>query len=140
MIKPNLFFATPVWTIQLDKYEDINEEMYRYIKVQQNHDKIGINKSNVKGWHSNDFNLNDKAPQNFISFITKSIEQIMIDMNWDRNNQVPNALNAQINAISPKEGALVLFPSYLDHSVNENLSNNERIVVSFNIRISTKTN
>ena len=200
MIKPNLFFATPVWTIQLDKYEDINEEMYKYIKVQQNHDKIGINKSNVKGWHSNDFNLNDKAPQNFISFITKSIEQIMIDMNWDRNNQiakinnmwaivnvggsanlrhqhgnstisgayyvrapkncgdivfydprpaavfshpnskVPNSLNAQINAISPKEGALVLFPSYLDHSVNENLSNNERIVVSFNIRISMKTN
>ena len=45
MIKPNLFFATPVWTIQLDKYEDINEEMYRYIKVQQNHDKIGINKN-----------------------------------------------------------------------------------------------
>ena len=27
MIKPNLFFATPVWTIQLDKYEDINEEL-----------------------------------------------------------------------------------------------------------------
>ena len=39
-----------------------------------------------------------------------------------------------------KEGAFVLFPSYLDHSVNENLSKNERIVISFNIRISTKTN
>ena len=34
----------------------------------------------------------------------------------------PNILNAQVNGVSPKEGALVLFPSYLDHSVNENKS------------------
>ena len=38
------------------------------------------------------------------------------------------------------EGALVLFPSYLDHSVNENTSNQERIVVSFNITINMKLN
>ena len=50
----------------------------------------------------------------------------------------PNLLNAQINGVSPKEGALVLFPSFLDHSVNENLSNNERIVISFNIKIQMK--
>ena len=49
-----------------------------------------------------------------------------------------NILNAQVNSISPKEGALVLFPSYLDHSVNENKSNEERIVISFNIRIQIK--
>ena len=52
----------------------------------------------------------------------------------------PNLLNAQVNGISPKEGALVLFPSYLDHSVNENLSNEERIVISFNITIQSKSN
>ena len=50
----------------------------------------------------------------------------------------PKLLNAQVNGISPKEGALVLFPSYLDHSVNENLSNEERIVISFNIHIKFK--
>ena len=50
----------------------------------------------------------------------------------------PNLLNAQVNGISPKEGALVLFPSYLEHSVNENKSNEERIVISFNIRIQIK--
>ena len=49
-----------------------------------------------------------------------------------------NLLNAQVNSISPKEGALVLFPSFLDHSVNENQSNKERIVISFNIRIQIK--
>ena len=200
MAKANLFFPTPVWAIQLENYKLVNEEMYNYIKMQQEIDGVGINKSNIKGWHSKDFDLSEKEPQNFISFISSSIEQVMIDMNWDKEKQLakidnmwaivniggsanlrhqhgnstisgayyvrapencgdivfydprpapvysypnakqPNSLNAQVNSISPKEGALVLFPSYLDHSVNENLSKNERIVISFNIRISTKTN
>ena len=46
-----------------------------------------------------------------------------------------NSLNSQISSITPKEGALILFPSYVDHSVNENLSNEERIVISFNVTI-----
>lgn len=198
MIKPNLFFPTPVWALQLENYKSINEEMFTYIKEHQNKDQIGINKSNIKGWHSNDFNLNDKQPQNFISFIYPHIEKVMIDMNWDQQKQIvrinnmwaiinkggstnlrhqhgnstisgayyvkapenagdiifydprpapvyshpnalsPNSLNAQVNGISPREGALVLFPSYLDHSVNENMSNEERIVISFNIIIKIK--
>ena len=198
MTKPNLLFPTPVWTMQLDNYKNVNEEMYNFIKSNQAKDEIGINKSNVKGWHSKEFNLNDKEPQNFISFILPAIEKVMIDMNWEKEKQTakinnmwaiintggsanlrhqhgnstisgayyvrapknsgdivfydprpapvyshpnvvnPNLLNAQINGVSPKEGALVLFPSYLDHSVNENLSNEERIVISFNIRIQIK--
>ena len=198
MIKPNLFFPTPVWTLQIDNYKNVNEEMHAYIKELQNKDQIGISKSNLKGWHSKDFNLNEKQPQDFISLIYSSIEQVMHDMNWDKQKQIakinnmwaiintggsanlrhqhgnstisgayyvrapenagdiifydprpapiyshpnavsPNSLNAQINGISPKEGALVLFPSYLDHSVNENKSNEERIVISFNIRVQIK--
>ena len=198
MIKPNLFFSTPVWTLQIDNYKNVNEEMHTYIKELQNKDQIGISKSNLKGWHSKDFNLNEKQPQDFISFIYSSIEQVMHDMNWDKLKQIakinnmwaiintggsanlrhqhgnstisgayyirapenagdiifydprpapiyshpnalsPNSLNAQVNGISPKEGALILFPSYLDHSVNENKSNEERIVISFNIRVQTK--
>ena len=58
MTKPNLLFPTPVWTMQLDNYKFINEEMYNFIKFEQNEkDKVGINKSNVKGWHSKDFDL-----------------------------------------------------------------------------------
>tara|TARA_B100000989_G_scaffold295808_1_gene277615 strand:+ start:5621 stop:6223 length:603 start_codon:yes stop_codon:yes gene_type:complete len=198
MIKPNLFFPTPVWALQIENYKSVNEEMYAYIKNQQEKDQIGINKSNIKGWHSKDFNLNDKEPQNFASFLLSYVEQVMVDMNWDKlkqnvkisnmwaivntggsanlrhqhgnstisgayyvrapescgdiifydprpapvyshpNATSPNSLNAQVNGISPKEGALVLFPSYLDHSVNENLSSSERIVVSFNIIIQMK--
>tara|TARA_B100000989_G_C19473442_1_gene441780 strand:+ start:663 stop:1259 length:597 start_codon:yes stop_codon:yes gene_type:complete len=198
MSKPNLLFPTPVWTVQLDNFKKINDEMYKYIKSQQNIDSVGVTKSNVKGWHSNEFDLKEKEPKNFITFILPAIEQVMTDMNWEKQKQIakinnmwaiintggsanlrhqhgnstisgayyvkapvksgdivfydprpapvyshpnvvnPNLLNAQVNSISPKEGALVLFPSYLDHSVNENLSNQERIVISFNMRIQIK--
>ena len=50
----------------------------------------------------------------------------------------PNSLNATQNSVNPVEGGLVLFPSYLDHSVNPNISNEERIVVSFNINLIRK--
>ena len=198
MTKANLLFPTPVWTTQLDNYKNVNEQMYTFIKSRQKNDEIGVSKSNVKGWHSKEFNLNDKEPQNFIRFILPAIEQVMTDMNWEKEKQTakinnmwaiintggsanlrhqhgnstisgayyvrapinsgdivfydprpapvyshpnvvnPNILNAEVNSISPKEGALVLFPSYLDHSVNENLSDNERIVISFNIKIQIK--
>ena len=200
MNKPNLFFPTPVWTLQLDNYQSINEQMYKYIKITQSKDYEGINKSNIKGWHSKDFNMQENEPKNFIKFILPAIEQVITDMNWEKQKQSvninnmwaiintggsanlrhqhgnstisgayyvrapknsgdivfydprpapvytypkalnPNLLNAQVNGISPKEGALVLFPSYLDHSVNENLSNDERIVISFNITIQIKSN
>ena len=195
MNKPNLLFPTPIWTISLDNYNKINEEMYSFIKAEQNKDQKGINKSNVKGWHSKDFDLKENVTQKFIGFISPSIEQVMTDMNWEKEKQKikisnmwaivnkggstnlrhqhgnstisgayyvrapedcgeivfydprpapiysypkaisSNLLNAQVNGISPKEGALVLFPSYVDHSVNENKSNEERIVISFNITI-----
>ena len=195
MTKPNLFFPTPVWALQLENYKIINEEIFIYIKHKQNEDQYGIQKSNVKGWHSKDFDLDEEVPKKFINFISPVIKNIFIDMNWEDQKQKvkisnmwtiintggaanlrhqhgnstisgayyvrapkncgdivfydprpapifshpkaksPNLLNAQVNGISPKEGALVLFPSFLDHSVNENLSNDERIVISFNIQV-----
>ena len=200
MNKPNLFFPTPVWALQLDNYKSINEQMYEFIKTSQTNDQKGISKSNIRGWHSKDFNMQENEPKNFIKFILPAIEQVITDMNWEKQKQSininnmwaiintggsanlrhqhgnstisgayyvrapknsgdivfydprpapvytypkalnPNLLNAQVNGISPKEGALVLFPSYLDHSVNENLSNEERIVISFNISIQNKSN
>ncbi len=169
MNKPNLFFPTPVWTLQLDNYQSINEQMYKFIKITQSKDHEGINKSNIKGWHSKDFNMQENEPKNFIKFILPAIEQVITDMNWEKQKQSininnmwaiintggsanlrhqhgnstisgayyvrapknsgdivfydprpapvytypkamnPNLLNAQVNGISPKEGALVLF-------------------------------
>jgi len=47
----------------------------------------------------------------------------------------PNKLNATINSVKPEPGLLVLFPSYLEHSVNPNLSDKKRIVISFNLSL-----
>ena len=195
MNKPNLLFPTPIWTIKLENFESINNQMYNFIKESQFKDKAGIKKSNNKGWHSKDFNMQETGPKNFIKNISPSIEKVITDMNWEKEKQLvkisnmwaiintggsansrhqhgnstisgayyvrapkncgdivfydprpapvfcypeakgSNLLNAHINSITPEEGALILFPSYLDHSVNENLSNDERIVISFNIII-----
>ncbi len=198
MSSPNLFFPTPVWVTKIDKYKETNEEIYKYIKNLREIDEKGIIKSNIKGWHSNDFDLKDEEVKKFINLISPHINKTLVDMNWDINNQIikissmwaiiniggaanarhhhgnsaisaayyvrapknsgdlvfydprpapvyshphskePNYLNAMVNSVSPVEGALVLFPSYLDHSVNENISNDERIVISFNVTLSLK--
>ena len=39
MNKPNLLFPTPVWTIQLENFRNINEEMYTFIKESQVKDR-----------------------------------------------------------------------------------------------------
>ena len=193
MPNPNLSFNTYLgWKNK--NYKDSNEQIYDYIKTSKK-DSQGIVKSNIKGWHSKNFDLKDKEPQNFIKIISKQIENVITDMDWDIKNQKtkitnmwaiinkggaanarhhhgnsslsaayyvrapknsgdivfydprpapvyshpisnkPNLLNAMSNSISPIEGLLVLFPGYLDHSVNENLSNEERIVISFNISL-----
>ena len=49
-----------------------------------------------------------------------------------------NSLNCQVQSVAPRAGTLVLFPSYLEHKVAENLSNEERIVVSFNVSLIKK--
>ena len=46
-----------------------------------------------------------------------------------------NKLNSNMVSFQPKEGMLVLFPSYLQHSVNANKTNQERIGISFNINL-----
>ena len=44
-------------------------------------------------------------------------------------------ISAVITEITPEEGDLLIFPSYLYHSVGENLSKDDRIIVSFNVDI-----
>ena len=44
-----------------------------------------------------------------------------------------NMLNATEISIVPEDGLLILFPSWLHHSVKSNISSKERIVISFNV-------
>jgi uncharacterized protein (TIGR02466 family) len=189
----NLVFSTPIWGSLIDDFENLNKKMRNYIKKMQNNNPEGINKSNILGWHSPDFNLEDEEVKFFIKAISSKIQKVMSDMGWDtkKNNikltnmwsiinkksasnsrhihsnsyisaayyvsapkdcgdiffydpraasviRIPEIkestkLNMQQVNISPQEGVLVMFPSYLHHSVGENNSDQERIVISFNI-------
>ena len=46
-----------------------------------------------------------------------------------------NDLSTNIVRIKPEEGKLLLFPSYLHHAVEVNISDEDRIVISFNLDI-----
>ena len=67
--------------------------MYKFIKITQSKDQHGISKSNIKGWHSKDFNMQENEPKNFIKFILPAIEQVMTDMNWEKQKQSININN-----------------------------------------------
>ena len=194
----HLFFSTPIWTAKIDNYEEINFMMNNYINNLRERDPKGLIKSNLKGWHSRNFDIKDDEPKNFIEAIKKNINKAINDMGWDLTNQEvtlsnmwaimnkkgamnqkhshsnsdlsaayyvtakegcgdivfydprpgkvykhplsnkPNLLNANNNGVKPESGMLVLFPSYLEHSVNPNTSDHERIVISFNISLEKK--
>ena len=189
----HLIFSTPIWTTIIDNYENINTKMYNFIYSQKKTDEKGKEISNNKGWHSQNFNLNNENVIFFVNSISSKIKKAMDDMGWDHlnnkihlsnmwsiinntgasntmhmhsncflsaayyvkapincgeivfydhrqarlvrkpKNKIINNLNAEEIKIEPKDGLLVLFPNYLYHSVNENLSNEERVVISFNI-------
>ena len=46
-----------------------------------------------------------------------------------------NDLSTNTVKIKPEEGKLLIFPSYIHHAVEENLSDQDRVVISFNIDI-----
>jgi uncharacterized protein (TIGR02466 family) len=194
----HLFFSTPVWINEIDNSANINEELKEYIYREREKKPEGTKKSNVNGWHSDDFDLKNESLKKFIIQVSKNIEIAIRDMNWDLGSQIVkitnmwsiinkkdafnekhhhgnsalsaayyvkaeknagdivffdprqanvfhhpasknvNNINAQVQSVAPAAGTLVLFPSYLEHKVNPNLSNEERIVISFNVSLIKK--
>jgi len=194
----HLFFSTPVWINEINNSENINTELKNYIYKEKEKNPEGAKKSNVNGWHSDEFDLKNENLKNFISEISKNIGSAIKDMDWDLETQIVkitsmwsiinnkdafnekhhhgnsalsaayyvkaeqnagnivfydprqanvfhhptskevNSVNAQVQSVTPKAGTLVLFPSYLEHKVNPNLSNDERIVISFNVSLIRK--
>jgi len=187
-----------VWINEINNSESINTELKNYIYKKKEKNPEGTKKSNVNGWHSDEFDLKNENLKNFISEISKNIGSAIKDMDWDLETQIVkitsmwsiinnkdafnekhhhgnsalsaayyvkaeqnagnivfydprqanvfhhpiskqvNSVNAQVQSITPKAGTLVLFPSYLEHKVNPNLSNEERIVISFNVALIRK--
>jgi uncharacterized protein (TIGR02466 family) len=46
-----------------------------------------------------------------------------------------NQMNSSVHSISPEAGTLIIFPSWLDHGVGQNLSEADRISIAFNINL-----
>lgn len=194
----HLFFSTPVWINQINNFETINKELKKFILKEKEKNPVGTKKSNVNGWHSQDFDLKNENLKNFITEISKNIGSAIKDMGWDLETQVVkisnmwsiinnknsfnekhhhgnsalsaayyvqakknagnivffdprqanvfchpiskerNNINAQAQSVTPKPGNLVLFPSYLEHKVDQNQSDDDRIVISFNVSLIRK--
>ena len=94
----------------------------------------------------NNFNIEHTHPNNYLSaaYYVKAPENcgsfIVTNPNSVSRERITASVrktefNQNIAQIKPKEGDLLLFPAYLPHSVGMNLSEEDRIVISFNIDI-----
>ncbi len=199
MIKDNIFkfFPDPVFRYKISNYKQHNKDLSKYIYDIYNNDKNGIKLSNINGWHSKPFNLNEKnsPPNNFFLGIKDHIQDVFNNYGWSFNpekikceamwavinkkdnfniehihanchlsaayyvkvpensgnfrifnpniisrNRFPlisktTDLNMLSASLKVNEGELLIFPAYLPHAVGKNESDEDRIVVSFNLNI-----
>ena len=94
----------------------------------------------------NDFNVLHSHPNAFLSaaYYVSAPENcgkfIIEHLNMAKRNFYPevlqdNSLNAQVVGLEVNEGDLLIFPGYLLHKVGMNESDQDRVVISFNVEI-----
>ena len=191
------YFPHPIFQYKVDDYKSHNKKLSKYVYDLKQDDSKGQKKSNINGWHSPFFNLNDKenegfkfllktqpymidvfksygwvysprkvicsgmwaiinkkgnfntehihpnsnlsaayyvkAPENCGDFMVGNPHSISRDKFTEREQ--PNELNRLVAKLKVEEGDLLIFPSYLPHSVLPNESDEDRIVISFNVYI-----
>ena len=64
-----LFFSTPVWVSRVKNHEEVNKKILEYIKSLESQNPKGVQKSNSKGWHSQDFDMNADNIKDYINSI-----------------------------------------------------------------------
>lgn len=58
------------------------------------------------------------------------------DSNWPFcNRSEPNEMNSAVNTLQPETGTLIIFPSYMDHKVEQQTTESERITIAFNFGV-----
>jgi uncharacterized protein (TIGR02466 family) len=133
------------------KFAKISEEFYKKVIINEMGWKYDSNKVKMEAMWSiinkkGSFNIQHNHPNAYLSSAyyvrhpEKSGSIKFFDPREQKNIRYPKIKNytdisAVITEITPKEGDLLIFPSYLYHSVGENLSEDDRIIVSFNIDI-----
>ena len=192
------YFPHPIFQYKLENYQSHNKELLEYIYRLREKDAKGQKRSNIDGWHSPFFDLDNKetkgykflllmqpylidvfksygwvydpkkvfcsgmwaiinkkgnfntehihpnsnlsaayyvkAPENCGDFKVSTPHSVSRDKFPEREK--PTELNRLVAKQKVEEGDLLIFPSYLPHSVLPNESDEDRIVVSFNIYIS----
>ena len=133
------------------KFAKISEEFYKKVIINEMGWKYDSNKVKMTAMWSiinkkGSFNIQHNHANAYLSsayyvrYPEKSGSIKFFDPREQKNIRYPKIKNytdisAVITEITPKEGDLLIFPSYLYHSVGENLSEDDRIIVSFNINI-----
>ena len=65
---------------------NIEKTFWRY--DEKKNDPIGTTKSNIKGWHSKEFDLQNVFLGKFLTALNPEIQQATSDMWWDVINQI----------------------------------------------------
>ena len=133
------------------KFAKIFEEFYKNVIINKMGWKYDSNKVKMEAMWSiinkkGSFNIQHNHPNSYLSAAyyvrhpEKSGNIRFFDPREQKNIRYPKIkkytdLSAVIIEKDPKEGDLLIFPSYLFHEVGTNLSDQERVVVSFNIDI-----
>ena len=133
------------------KFAKIFEEFYKKVIINEMGWKYDSNKVKMEAMWSiinkkGSFNIQHNHANAYLSsayyvrYPEKSGSIKFFDPREQKNIRYPKIKNytnisAVITEITPKEGDLLIFPSYLYHSVGENLSEDDRIIVSFNVDI-----
>ena len=191
------YFAHPVFKYKVEDYLNHNKILEKYIYQLQKEDPNGQKKSNIGGWHSPFFDLNNNTSigYKFLATLQPYIIDVFKSYGWSynskkvfysgmwaiinkkgnsntehihpnsnlsaayyvkapekggdflvnnphsfsRNNfperETPTELNRLIAKHKVEEGDLLIFPAYLPHQVLPNESDEDRIVISFNLWI-----
>ena len=191
------YFAHPVFKYKVEDYLNHNKILEKYIYQLQKEDPNGQKRSNIGGWHSPFFDLNNNASvgYKFLATLQPYIVDVFKSYGWSynskkvfysgmwaiinkkgnsntehihpnsnlsaayyvkapekggdflvnnphsfsRNNfperETPTELNRLIAKHKVEEGDLLIFPAYLPHQVLPNESDEDRIVISFNLWI-----
>jgi uncharacterized protein (TIGR02466 family) len=72
-----------------------------------------------------------KAPKNCGNIVFQDPSWVAKSMIYNKNAEFPKDQTRY--DVSPEDGMMIIFPSWLPHSTKKNLSTDSRIIISFNI-------
>ena len=136
------------------KFAKIFEKFYKKVIIDEMGWKYNSDRVKIEGMWSiinkkGSFNIQHNHPNAYLSsaYYVKHPEKSgsikFFDPREQKSIRYPKIkkygeLSAATVEIEPKEGDLLIFPSYLYHAVAENLSEQDRIIISFNVDIKYK--